>query len=170
MYKIGDYIVKANTGVCKIENISHLDMPGVDKNKLYYQLMPLEDGKGTIYLLVENAESKTRSIMSREHALQVIENISAVEEFQFTNDKLREQKYKEVIRENNPEELLKLIKTIYLRNEERSRQGKKNTTVDEYYFSLTEKSLFSELRLVLGKTDTEIHDLIAKSINHSHSN
>ena len=27
MYEIGDYVVKANNGVCRIDNIQHLDLP-----------------------------------------------------------------------------------------------------------------------------------------------
>ena len=42
MYKIGDYVVKANNGVCKIEDILHPDLPGIDKDKMYYLLIPIE--------------------------------------------------------------------------------------------------------------------------------
>ena len=41
MYKIGDYIVKNGNGVCKVENVTHLDMAGIDRNRLYYMLIPL---------------------------------------------------------------------------------------------------------------------------------
>ncbi len=42
MYSVGEYVVKANKGVCKIEDIMHLDMHGIDKNQLYYYMVPLE--------------------------------------------------------------------------------------------------------------------------------
>ena len=31
MYTIGDYVVKPGSGVCKIDNIMHLNMSGIDK-------------------------------------------------------------------------------------------------------------------------------------------
>ena len=43
MYEIGSYVVKANNGVCRIEDILHLDLPGTDRNRLYYLLIPLEN-------------------------------------------------------------------------------------------------------------------------------
>ena len=46
MYKIGDYVVKPSSGVCKVDNIMHLDMTGIDRNRLYYLLVPVNDEKG----------------------------------------------------------------------------------------------------------------------------
>lgn len=48
MYEIGDFIVRANTGVCKVVDILNLDMSGIDRSKLYYQLVPLDDDKAKI--------------------------------------------------------------------------------------------------------------------------
>jgi CarD family transcriptional regulator len=41
MYEIGEYIVKPMNGVCKVEDITCVDMPGADKNKIYYLLIPI---------------------------------------------------------------------------------------------------------------------------------
>lgn len=95
MYTVGDYIVKKGNGVCKVENIMHLDMNGIDKNK----------------------------------------------------------------------SLLRIIKTTYLRKQDRLEQGKKSTAVDEYYLTLAEKLFFSELCFVLKKDKEEIHNLIAEAVN-----
>lgn len=35
MYKVGDYVVRNVTGVCKIESIQPLDVNWGDKNRLY---------------------------------------------------------------------------------------------------------------------------------------
>ena len=96
MYEIGDLIVKANTGVCRVENIMELDMSQIDRDKLYYQLTPLEDEKAKIYVSTENASLTTRRIMTMEEAINLIEHVADVEIFTITNDKLREQKYKEI--------------------------------------------------------------------------
>ena len=59
-------------------------------------------------------------------------------------------KYKECIRSCECRELIRIIKTIYIRKKERLSQGKKVTAVDERYLRLAEENLYSELSLLLG--------------------
>ncbi|MBE5957159.1 MAG: CarD family transcriptional regulator [Lachnospiraceae bacterium] len=166
MYKTGDFIVKANTGVCKIADILHLDITDIDKNTLYYKLIPLEDEKAQIYIPTENAHRVTRKVMTVEMAIKLITQIADVEALEIVNDKLREQTYKGILKKNDPKELIKVIKTTYLRKKERLDEGKKNTTADEYYLRLAEKNLMSELSLVLGKSPEEIHKLIVTAVKN----
>ena len=65
-----------------------------------------------------------------------------------------------MIRDCEPESLLRIIKTTYLRKKERLEQGKKNTMVDEKYLNLAEKHLLSELCVVLGKNKDEVQKLL----------
>lgn len=60
MYKIGDYIVKPAKGICKVEDILHLDMPAVDEryfalaeDTLYSELeVALEKDHAEIYHMI----------------------------------------------------------------------------------------------------------------------
>jgi len=165
MYKIGDYIVKNGNGVCKVENVTHLDMAGIDRNRLYYMLIPLDDENGKIYVPVDSSIQQLRKVMSMEEAYDLIDKISAVQEISISNDKLREQKYKEIIKDFEPESLFRIIKTIYLRKKQRLEQGKKSTAVDEHYLTLAERLLFSELCLALKKDKDEVHNLIVEAVN-----
>ena len=40
MFSIGQYVSCGNKGVCTIENVTTLDISGVDKKKMYYILKP----------------------------------------------------------------------------------------------------------------------------------
>ena len=165
MYKIGDYVVRVGSGVCRIDNIMHLEMSGIDKNRLYYVLIPLNDVNGKIYYPVDSSAQKMRKVMTSEEAYELIDRISDIPEINISNDRLREQQYKEVVKSIEPESLLSIIKTTYLRKKGRLEKGKKNTVLDENYLNLAEKMLFSELCLVLGKNKDEVHNLIAESVN-----
>lgn len=165
MYKIGDYIVKNGNGVCKVENVMNLDMTGIDRNRLYYMLVPINDENEKIYVPVDSSAQQLRKVMSMEDAYDLIDKISAVQEISISNDKLREQKYKEIIKDFEPGSLLRIIKTIYLRKQQRIEQGKKSTAVDEHYLTLAEKLLFSELCLALKKDKEEVHNLIVEAVN-----
>jgi len=167
MYQIGDYIVKNGNGVCRVDNIMHLDINGIDKNRLYYLLVPLDDEKGKVYVPVDTSVQHIRKVMSVEEAYELIANISEIQEISIANDKLREQKYRETLKSTEPESLLRIIKTTYLRKRDRLEKGKKNTVADEHYLNLAEKHLFSELCLVLRKTKEEVHNLIVEAVNRS---
>ena len=41
MFEIGEYIVYGVKGVCRIEDITHIDISGADKDRLYYVLAPV---------------------------------------------------------------------------------------------------------------------------------
>ena len=170
MYKIGDYVVKPCSGVCRVDNIMHLDMSGVDRNRLYYLLVPVNEENGKIYYPVDSSAQQIRKVMTSQEAYELIERIPDIQEISISNDKLREQKYREVVKGIEPESLLSIIKTTYLRKKNRLEKGKKNTVADENYLNLAEKMLFSELCLVLGKEKDEVHNLIAESVNKRATN
>ena len=43
MFNKGEYIVHGRKGVCKVEDITHLDIDGADKKSLYYVLIPMKN-------------------------------------------------------------------------------------------------------------------------------
>ncbi|MGN0335601.1 MAG: CarD family transcriptional regulator [Lachnospiraceae bacterium] len=124
-YEIGDYVSKRMTGVCRVEDILHLDLAGVESDQLYYLLIPVDNQQEKIYVPVVTAEPNLRMCMTSEEAWKLIERIPEICEIWVDNEKLREQKYKEAIKTNIPEELVSVIKMIYQRKKMRLEQGKK---------------------------------------------
>lgn len=164
-YKVGDYIVKSANGVCKVADILHLDMEGADKNRLYYLLIPLEDATGKIYLPADTVNANIRKVMSEEAALELIDRIPQINVNWIDNERLRQEKYKEVVKGCDPEELVGIIKMAYLRKKKRQEEGKKNTVIDERYFKMAEDNLYSELGFALKKNKQEVYELIVETIN-----
>lgn len=56
--------------------------------------------------------------------------------------------------------LVKIIKNMYLRRQERISSGKKATVLDDRYFKLAEDKLYSELVFVTGKDRNQIEKQI----------
>ena len=164
MYEIGDYVIKANNGVCRVEDTLHPDLPNVDKNRLYYLLVPLDNKNSRLYVPIDTAENSLRRALSEEEAWEVIEKIPEVEAAWIANDKLREQTYKEAIHSCNPTALVSIIKNLYIRKKQRSEQGKKSTATDERYFKLAEDNLYAELAFALGKEKNQMRQIIAETI------
>lgn len=154
MYQIGEYIVKPGTGVCKVEDVLHLDLMGINKKRLYYLLIPVKDPGEKLYIPTDSENAGLRKVMTTKEAEELIRRIPEIEELWVDNDKMREQKYKEVLKSGDPEELIRVIKNLYLRRMKRQKQGKKSTAVDERYYKQAENILYEELQIAMG-TDRE---------------
>ena len=163
MYKIGDYVIKANNGVCKVEAIMPMDVPGESEDRMYYLLIPQEDKNARVYIPVDMADS-IRKALDEEGAWKVIHKIPQIHEAWISNDKQREQEYKKAIQSGEPEALVGIIKNLYSRRQKRFAQGKKSTATDERFFKLAEDHLYEELAFALGRQKSEMSQLITETI------
>jgi len=165
VFEIGDYVICGNKGVCKVENITTLDITGVDQKREYYILKPLYMSGSTVYVPVDSSKETMRSVLQREEAQKLIEAIPEIPLLEITNEKLSEQIYRESIRTNNCEELVRIIKTIYLRKQKRIQAGRKVTAVDAKYFHLAEENLYGELAVALDISREDVESYISGMID-----
>ncbi len=164
MFEVGKYIFYGSTGVCKIEDVTTLKLKDVPKDRLYYILHPYFEATGKIYAPVDNKKVVMRNIMTNKDAEKLIDSIPGIEELWIENDKLREEKYKTCIKSCECSELIKIIKTLYLRKQERMAQGKKVTAIDDKYLRIAEDNLYSEMSIALGVPREEMRDYITERI------
>ena len=62
--------------------------------------------------------------------------------------------------------LVKIIKTMLLRQQKRTNQGKKSTIMDDRYFKLAEDFLYSELAFAIGKDKKYMCQIISDTIKN----
>ena len=95
MFQVGDYVICSNKGVCEVENITALNISGVDKEKQYYILKPLYSAGSTVYVPVESQkEPMMRKVLERTEAERLIGTIPEIPLLSIPNDKMTEQTYK----------------------------------------------------------------------------
>lgn len=164
MYKLGDYVVNANNGVCRIEDIVTMSMPKEKKKKECFLVVPVSARTSRLYVPVDSDKNQIRPIMTREEAEELIEDICSIEAAWIENDKTREQVYKDAIFSCQPRRLVSILKTMYQRGIKRQAEGKKITTIDERYFRIAEKNLHSELAFVLDKDMDEMKKTIMEKV------
>ena len=169
MFKVGDYVICGNKGVCTVENITTLDIAGVDKKREYYILKPLYMGGSTVYVPVDSPKESMRRVLKRDEAQRLIEAIPGIPLLTITNEKLTEQMYKECIKTNSCEELVRMIKTIYLRKQKRIQAGRKITAVDAKYSHMAEENLYGELAVALDMNRKDVEGYIAEVIDGQES-
>ena len=161
MLNIGEYIVKSGEGVCVVD--STVDMSFGTETRKYYLLIPVYDQKVKDYVPASGDHAGLRPVMTVEEAERLINEIPDIPETEITNEKLREQAYKDAIRSCDPRQLVGIIKNMYLRSRARKLQGKKTTAVDDRYFQMAEKALYSELGFILKKSAEEVRSQIIES-------
>lgn len=167
MYEVNDYIIYGESGVCKIADISTPPIPGIDKNCKYYILNPLRMNGHTIYTPVDNSKVAMRKILTREEALKLVRRMPNIDVMWISSEKYREDYYKKAIRSAQCEEWIKIIKTIYLRKEERKSEGKSVSATDDRYFKQAEMHLHEELSLALGIPSDKMEEYLLSKVNEA---
>lgn len=167
MYNKGDCVVYSNKGICRIEDIVMMNMQ--DDNKEYYLLIPINEKSAKIYVPINYAGQRIRMAMDEEHARELLENIGETDVIYIDNDKEREKVYKETVSSNCPYNLLAVIKTSLQRKNERKKNGKKCTAVDEKYLRIAETLLYGELAYVLRSEIEQIEQMVRQKISSDFS-
>ena len=122
---------------------------GINRNTFYYHFQDLPT-------LIET--------IVQEEADQLIEDMPKIEQLWVPDDKQREAKYKEAMNTCDYRAWVSIVKTLYIRKQERTAQGKKITALDERYMRTAENELYSELSLTLGIPKDEMEQYIRERL------
>lgn len=160
MYKKNDYVIYRHD-VCIIKDIKENKING----KVYYVMSPIEDNTLIIDIPIHNEKMFLRDIISKNKAEEIIKSIKSIQPLDNINDKYIEAQYKFLINTFKHEDLIKIIKTTYLRNAMRISNKKKISEKDNDYFVLAEKYLYNELSIALNKSVQEVKEDIYKEVN-----
>ena len=113
---------------------------------------------------VEGNKSIMRRVLTREEAYELIDAIKTIDKLWVSDEKQRENKYKEALRTCDCKEWVGIIKTLYLRKKDRMVRGKRLTEVDERYMKKAKENLQGELSITLGISEMEVEQFILNRI------
>lgn len=164
MFEKGDYIVYGSTGICEVMDITTMEMMDLPGDRKFYVLHPCRQKDGKIFTPVDNQKILMRKILTRQEAEELIEEMPEIEELEPVDDKQREEQYKQCLRSSECREWVRLIKSIYLRNQEREKLGKKLSSIDEKYGKLAQEILHDELSIPLEIPSEDIEEYIRKKM------
>lgn len=164
MFEIGDYIVCGNNGICAVEDVNTIQVPDVDPNRLYYILRPVYAKSSVVYIPVDNDKIIMRKVLTKEQVHELIDRIPEIETIGESNDKQREERFKECMKNHDCHDWIRVIKTLYLRRQERVERGQKVTATDARYLKTAEDNLYCEFAMALGIEKNEVEEFIGKRI------
>lgn len=165
MYQERDLIIYGNTGVCRVEAVSSPDnIRGADPTKLYYTLVPLYQ-PGVIYAPVDTTVFM-RPVLSRKAAEELIERIPSIQEddYQSRDQRLLSDHYRASLDSHKCEDLVGLIKSLYLKSKTALQGGKKLGQVAERYMKRAEDLLYGEFAAALGISRDEVVPYITQRV------
>lgn len=162
MFNVGDYIIYGSSGVCQVTSIGKLSIS--DDDKLYYTLVPVYSKASTVYTPIDNEKVVMRSVITKEEAEKLVDEINMIETIWVDDEKKREETYKKALRTNECTEWVKIIRTSYLRIQDRKSNGKKVISSDEKYLKAAEEYLYGELSIALGMDKEKVHQYIAEKV------
>lgn len=106
-----------------------------------------------------------RKLVSKQEIEKIIKKIPSIPIIDIP-DKQLENTYKELLASATFEDLIKIIKTTYIRNNNRKLKNKKISDRDKYYFNLAEKYLYEEFSVVLNLSYEDTKNYIINKINN----
>ena len=131
-----DYIVYRKE-TCKI----------IEKEDGYYRLVPVNDT--SIKYKVPVDSNFLKKVITKEEIDRLLLEIPEINTIDLGEIQI-EQEYKELMKSGTHEDLVKIIKTSYLRNQIRILNNKRISEIDDEYFRRAEKYLYEEIGIVLN--------------------
>jgi len=169
MFAINSCVIYNSYGICKITDIRKEKFFGEEKD--YYILKPLNNESSTYYVPVDNGSLpiKMKYILTKEEISELIKVIPDEKTKWIPDDRLRSQKFKELLLLNDRKDLIQLIRTLYTRKQEQVAIGKKLMSVDEGVLAKAEKILFDEFALVLNIQPDEVVPYILQQMQFNNN-
>ncbi len=163
MYNVGDKVVYGESGVCRIVEISEKNITG--ENELYYTMEPCYQGY-MIYAPVENCKVYMRPIISKDEAINLIDDIPSIEEGAFQCHTLREQieHYESLVKTHSLKDLFRLTTSIHHKKAEAQAAKRKLGAVDEKFMKRAEDLLFGELAMALDIPRADVSKFIEERL------
>ena len=157
MYKVDDLLVYKKD-LCRVKEIKYKYLRNTD----YYVLSPITDDSLKIQVPVDS--KVIRNIISKEETNKIINTIPNIDIIK-SDAKTLENEYKTLMQNGTHEDLIKIIKTTYLRNEERIANNKKTIDKDNYYFNQAESYLYQEFAISLNMPYNEVKQYIIDTLS-----
>lgn len=155
MYSVGEYVVYKKN-VCKVIKIKMI------KDTSYYVLEDISDN--SLKISVPSNSKLIREVVGTKEGEELINSIPMIDIIN-VSDKQLETEYKNLLNTGKLEDLIKIIKTTYLRNKKRLDGHKKIGETDEIYFNKAEKLLYNELSVTFDMTYDETKDYIKQKVD-----
>lgn len=162
--KVNDTVLYGVHGVCKIVEMETKQIGG--KEREYFVLKPIFDRSTKVYVPAWNEAltAKMKRILSVEEIYAMIRSMPEEDLIWVENEADRKRIYQEVLTSGDRGQLIRLIKTLYVRQQKRLEQKKTLLLSDERFMKDAERILYEEFAYVLKIEKEQVLPLIMQEI------
>ena len=165
MFQKGEYIVYGSIGVCRVEDVGipeHISQT----DRMYYTLRPVYQA-GVIYIPVQT-KMFMRPLLTREEVMKLIKRMPEIQEEmpeREGNLRMVSNRYEASFRTHDCEDLIHLIKGLYIKEQTVRQNGRQLGQMDQQYFKRAEELLYGEFAIVLGLPLDEVRTYLERVIS-----
>ncbi len=150
MFEKGEYIYYASGGICRVDDIKVAPLAGMTPGRQYYVLHSLHDSCSVMYVPVDSTTVFVRRLLSKAEAEELVRRIPSISPLCEPNGKALRAKYTEVMQRHEPEEWVRVVKTVYQRAEQFAASSSQRLSDSERAWGADAKRyLHTELSLAL---------------------
>lgn len=154
MFKTGETVVYGNSGVCRITDVREETFGPV--TQMYYILSPERDARSTFYCPVIQGEAKLRRLLSAEEVGALIRQMPHIETDWVAEDVVRREQFAAMLKSGDHRQIIRLIRTLYRRREEKAAEGKRLHQADERVLNEAQRLLHEEFAHVLDISPEDV--------------
>lgn len=164
MYRIGETVLYGTEGVCTIIEVREMKISR--ETAQYYVLRPVYREGSTVFVPMNNQTllAKMRPLLSVDEINAMLTDISSEGECWIEDASERKAEFQRILLGGDRQELLRMIRTLYLHRQRLQEKGKRLRTNDDQLLRDAEKLLNDEFALVLGIKQREVPEYIRSRV------
>ncbi len=160
----GRYVMYRGSEICRIEGFEEKSFDGVSKRE-YCVLVPAGAHGSKYYVPRECADTKLRSLLTRDEVLELIDGMKGDMPDWGENDPNRRERVNSVLSGGDYRLVISLLHSLYLEKHKRTEMGKKLLAADEKAMRSAEQLINREFAFVLEIPENEITQFISERIS-----
>jgi CarD family transcriptional regulator len=164
MFEITDIVIHPTSGICKIEDIREEAFGKLGKHT-YYVLSPLYENNHTVIYIPVDGSIELRKVLSKENIKDIIKRVNLNNQLWIENDHKRAEKFNNILRSGNQSQIIELIVEIYMKQEEKAKEGKKLHVSDIRILDEAQKMVHQEFAYALNIELDKIGKYIMKELH-----
>ena len=150
MFEKGDLVTYGCKGVCEVKNITTLNLEGIPKDRLYYEMQSMVNAGSRIFSPVGQEEKNAmRAVLTKEEAEELLGQLPECRLCWKKDERRREETYRRIINHSDARGMLCMIRTITDYGRERVLEGRRMPAMDGRYLKAAEDNLYAELSIAM---------------------
>ncbi|MDD6394719.1 MAG: CarD family transcriptional regulator [Firmicutes bacterium] len=165
MLCIGDTVLFGTEGIFVIDRITQKEIG--DKTADYYVLKSHDKDNSVIYLPLDNQMliGKVRPLLTESEICALLVQVSDFDDIWIADNKLRKEKFQNILQSGDREKLIRLAGTIYKHQQDMKLRHRKLSLSDERILKEAERIISIEFAYVLNIDRSDVPQYIQSHIN-----